>query len=297
MYGYKAQIDSLPQMVFACETTLSDYAWKNNQRGNILEIAYSYATARSFILRGKEHMLQNSVLSCVWADESIESSCQPGMAVTIISVAAELSDASCTFCEITEAVAQDDSCLVLPLFCDNLTPDVEVDLMNRIYNVIRLNSQKQENNRVACASEFLMLLYEIDRLTRNRVMSQRQKDKDYYIRKADYIMETKYAEKITLASVAAELNISPVYLSSVYKAHKNINFSDYLLRVRMKHAQQLLLDPNIPTSKVTYLCGFRDESYFRKKFKAFFGMNIGECRKIKNGLTLYHAAPVREKER
>lgn len=295
MYGYKVKINSFPQIVFACETTLSDYAWDSRGRENILEISYSYASSRTFVINKKEFIFHNGTLQCLWADDVAESTCEPGEPITIITAAAELIGASCTLCEITEELAQDHSWMLLPLFWDNLPPDVELDLINRLYNIIRYHSQKQENNRVACASEFLMLLYDADRLTRNMVMGQKQRDKDYYIRKADYIMETQFAERITLASVAAQMNISAVYLSAIYKAHKNINFSDYLLRVRMKHAQQLLLDPNIPTSKVAYLCGFRDESYFRKKFKDFFGMNIGECRKIKNGLTLYHTSPVREK--
>ena len=82
----------------------------------------------------------------------------------------------------------------------------------------------------------------------------------------------------------------------MYKYITGINFSEQLLNVRMKHAEKLLIDRNIPTAKVAELCGFCDESYFRKKFKCFFGINVKECRQIKNGLTLYHAKPQRKND-
>lgn len=109
------------------------------------------------------------------------------------------------------------------------------------------------------------------------------------------IVGSVYSEKITLQSIASELNISPVYLSTIYKECTGINFSEQLLNVRMKHAEELLINRNIPTSRVVVHCGFCDESYFRKKFKQFFGMNIREYRQIKNGFTLYHEKPQRKK--
>ena len=114
------------------------------------------------------------------------------------------------------------------------------------------------------------------------------------MKKIDFIIQSKYNEKITLSSVASELNISPVYLSTIYKEAVGINFSEQVLNIRMKHAEKLLIDQNIPTAKVAELCGFCDESHFRKKFKQFFGLNVKEYRQIKNGLTLYHDKPIRK---
>ena len=95
-----------------------------------------------------------------------------------------------------------------------------------------------------------------------------------------------------------EINVNaPVYLSAVYKANTGVTFSDQLLKVRMRHAESLLLSQSIPTAKVAGLCGFCDESYFRKQFKKFFGMNVKEYRNIKNGITLYHAKPLRKPDK
>ena len=73
-----------------------------------------------------------------------------------------------------------------------------------------------------------------------------------------------------------------------------MTFSDKLLQVRMKHAEEMLCDQNVPTAKVAALCGFCDEAYFRKQFKKFFGINVKEYRALKNGITLYHDKPLRK---
>ena len=61
----------------------------------------------------------------------------------------------------------------------------------------------------------------------------------------------------------------------------------------MKKATELLINSDIPTSKVAFLTGYSDESYFRKRFKNYFGMTVKEYRLIKKGLTLYHSKPER----
>jgi len=179
---------------------------------------------------------------------------------------------------------------LLPAFIDDLPLPHELELLKTLHSIIKFSSSGAENETAAFVSCFFRLLCQVDGITREYLGSKAQRG-NYYIKKVDYIIESSYGEKVTLQSVAAELNISPVYLSAVYKSGCGINFSEQLLNVRMRHAERMLLDQNIPTAKVAELCGFCDENYFRKKFRQFFGMNVREYRKIKNGVTLYHKKP------
>ncbi len=293
MHGYKIKINSLPRLLWACETTLTDYVWTNRNRKDTLEITYSKFNTKTVILQGKTYTLKNSALSCIAADEKIESFCKPGSPITIVSAAVSIKNLEYTCCNITEADCEDTTCLLLPLFIEHPPLADELDLLKVLHKIIKFSADCSESKNMALYASFYELLYKIDNITRKSYA--KSKNTNYYIKKVDYLLECQYNHKLTLDSIASKLNISSVYLSSTYKKLKGINITDQLLNIRMKHAEELLLDQNIPTAKVASLCGFCDENYFRKKFKQYFGMNVREYRQIKNSLTLYHEKPQRAK--
>jgi len=290
MYGYKIKINCLPKLKWACETTVDNYAWKNRNTPDMLEISFAKFDTKTLMLNNNSYTLKNNALSCVMADERREAFCEHEKKITIVSVAVELSDFIFEPCEISEADLDDKTKLLLPAYLEGLSLSDEIEFIKILHEIIKWSSDNSENKRIAFISSFCNLLYKIDLITREQFGSK-NKNSNYYIKKIDYIIESEYGKKITLQSVASELNISPIYLSLMYKESSGINFSERLLNVRMKHAEKLLIDQNIPTAKVAERCGFCDEHYFRKKFKQFFGMNVREYRQIKNGFTLYHDKP------
>lgn len=293
MYGYKVKINSLPQMVWACETTFNNYDWQNPNSKDMLEISFAKFNSQTITINNDSHILKNSALCCVIANEDRKAFCKPEDPITVVTVSVKLSDFMFEPCELTESDFSDNTKLLLPAYLEGLPLSEELELIKILHGIIKSSSKKSENENVAFISTFFKLLYKIDTIMRN-IHAKKNENNNYYIKKVDYIIESKYNKKITLQSVALELNISPIYLSTMYKKWCGMNFSEQLLNSRMKHAEQLLIDQNIPTSKVAELCGFCDESYFRKKFKQFFGMNVKEYRQIKKGLTLYHEKPQRK---
>ncbi len=293
MYGYKIKISCLPDVVWACETTVDNYEWENRNTRDMLEISFTKFGVKNITVNNNSYTLKNSALSCIAADEKRKAFCESGKPITIVSVAVRLSDFKYETREITEGDLYDEENLILPAFLEDLPIYYELEVTKSLHKIIKLSSGSSENQKIAMTAAFFELLYKVDEITRNQ-FDVKNSSTNYYVKKIDYIISSKYSEKITLSSVASELNISPVYLSTVYKETVGINFSDQVLNMRMKHAEKLLLDQNIPTAKVAELCGFCDESYFRKKFKQFFGLNIREYRQIKNGLTLYHDKPMRK---
>ena len=297
MYGYKIRINSLPRIVWACETTVDDYQWENRNSGDMLEISFSKFGRKTVTVNGGQHCLEGRELACVVGREKRESSCQPGEPITIVTVAVKLEKFEKEAVQFGEVDYRDNSVLLLPAVHSGVTLDEELVLMKLLHSMIRHSSARSASANSAFISDFFKLLHKIDTIVRNAGFCKGTYDSNYYVKKTDYLIESGYARKLTLKQVASELSISPVYLSAVYKANTGVTFSDQLLKVRMRHAESLLLSQSIPTAKVAGLCGFCDESYFRKQFKKFFGMNVKEYRNIKNGITLYHAKPLRKPDR
>ncbi|MBO4407056.1 MAG: helix-turn-helix transcriptional regulator, partial [Clostridia bacterium] len=88
-----------------------------------------------------------------------------------------------------------------------------------------------------------------------------------------------YAEKVTLEDAAAAADITPPYLSKVFKAETGVPFVTYLNGIRVEQAKFLLLNSALPLGKIAEAVGFGDQSYFTKIFRLSVGVSPGKYRK------------------
>ncbi len=297
MLGYKVNINSLPNLVWALETNVDDYMWVNSNKKDQIEISFSKFNEKSIFYNNQWFKLKNNNLGCIITDTPLKSICKSGEVINIITVSATISDFKALPSDFTGADAKNFSYLLLPVFLPNLSLSEELTITKILHKIIHLSTQNGENIKIDFISAFFDLIKKIDDITRSRLQQNEkisQNQKNIYFKKAKFIIEKHYNEKVTLNSVSNQLNISPVYLSKIFKEIGGINFSDYLLSVRLNNAETLLKDSNIPTHKVSSYCGFCDDNYFRKQFKKFFGFGIKEYRSINNSSTLFHELPIRE---
>lgn len=96
---------------------------------------------------------------------------------------------------------------------------------------------------------------------------------------AQYI-DVNYAENISLDFFADKYKMSPIYLSKIFKEFKGVNFSDYVNKVRMENARQLLLGSDLKIKELSVKSGYNDPNTFIKVFKKYFGVAPGEYRKM-----------------
>ena len=97
-----------------------------------------------------------------------------------------------------------------------------------------------------------------------------------------YIAE-HYREDISLSSAAGLVNLTPVYLSRLFKKEEGINFVDYLNQYRIDVSKNLLRDVKYNVLDVAELSGFSNTRYFSKIFKKAVGITPSEYRKRHSG--------------
>lgn len=85
-------------------------------------------------------------------------------------------------------------------------------------------------------------------------------------------MYAHYAEKITLQALADLVHVHPNYLCELFKRHAGRTVFEYLTRIRLDEACNLLYKPSVSIGQVAELCGFNSLSYFERKFKATYGI-------------------------
>lgn len=94
-----------------------------------------------------------------------------------------------------------------------------------------------------------------------------------YVSQTIRFMEERYAEPISLQDIASTLHCSERQLQRLFKAKLNIGPLEYLIRIRMDHAQALLLKTNFPLKVIAESVGYGDSYYFSRAFKKHFGVS------------------------
>lgn len=98
------------------------------------------------------------------------------------------------------------------------------------------------------------------------------------IRRATEIMNLRFAEPITLQSVAQELHVSPQHLSNLFSKYAKTSFIHYLTDRRLHFAAMELKNG----SNVTEACfrsGYRNLSHFIRSFERKYGISPSKYQK------------------
>ena len=90
------------------------------------------------------------------------------------------------------------------------------------------------------------------------------------VAKAVLYMKDHFKETITLSQTAERLNVNSSYLSRVFHNETGMTFIEYLNRIRVEKAKELLKEGKA-LKEITGECGFQSYGYFLKIFKEYTG--------------------------
>lgn len=94
----------------------------------------------------------------------------------------------------------------------------------------------------------------------------------------EYIQD-HYADPITLTGVARQFHFNASYLSSYFASYNGEGFSEYLNKIRLEKAMELLLTTELTISEISASVGYSDQSYFTKVFKKQTGISPSQFRR------------------
>jgi AraC family transcriptional regulator of adaptative response / methylphosphotriester-DNA alkyltransferase methyltransferase len=89
----------------------------------------------------------------------------------------------------------------------------------------------------------------------------------------DDLIELQYNEKLTLDRLATALAISPYHLQRTYKQVTGYSPAEKTERVRLQHAQHLLLESNVNITEVGVAVGYSSPSHFTSWFARRTGVS------------------------
>lgn len=112
----------------------------------------------------------------------------------------------------------------------------------------------------------------------NQVVVRQEHSEPPAITKAREYINEHQTEDLSLGQVAKAVNTSTFYFCKLFKKATGINFTDYLSRVRIERAKNLLLNPNLRVSEIAFEVGFQSLTHFNRVFKKILGQSPTEYR-------------------
>lgn len=103
---------------------------------------------------------------------------------------------------------------------------------------------------------------------------------DGIVRKTSAYVFNHVEENIKLEMVAKELNISKDYIGKLFKHKTGHNFHNYVTKVKMEHAKNLIRTGAYKNYEVSERLGYSKPDYFARLFKDYTGYTPIEFRKM-----------------
>src|SRR5207247_10461559 len=118
-----------------------------------------------------------------------------------------------------------------------------------------------------CVGTLLAIVAQHPSMVSNQVVVQQENTEPPVIARAKQFINEHQTEDLSLGQVAKAVNTSTFYFCKMFKKITGINFTEYLSRVRIEKAKNLLLNPNLRISEIAYEVCFQSLTHFNLFFK------------------------------
>lgn len=103
--------------------------------------------------------------------------------------------------------------------------------------------------------------------------SQANGERTRMVHQVKAFIDAHYANPdLLLNEVAARVNLSPSHFSVVFSQEMGESFKDYLTRIRLERAKELLRTTNLKCAEIAYQSGYNDPHYFSHVFHKRIGL-------------------------
>ena len=146
-------------------------------------------------------------------------------------------------------------------FCDNIdsamdeVPNIYVQIMSTT-NVLNITRIIRET-----AAKLTGLIHGRHEKNKNRALGDAKR----------YIIQNYADPELRLEMVAAHVNLSPSYISQLFKKYDNCTFTDFLNSYRIEQAKRLLTTTHMRVYEVSNAVGYKNSKYFFELFKQTTG--------------------------
>ncbi|WP_438434214.1 helix-turn-helix domain-containing protein [Gorillibacterium sp. sgz500922] len=136
--------------------------------------------------------------------------------------------------------------------------------------LVREYEEKEQAFKTMVSAGFLQLIVYLSR--RYEKQNGGSESRLIHLARVVSYLEDHYLEPLSIEKLAAESQISVRHLNRLFKSHYQITPLEYVQKLRLEHASELLKRTNLPVTLLSYESGFNDSNYFTRQFTKQFGM-------------------------
>ena len=146
-------------------------------------------------------------------------------------------------------------------------PKIDLARLEEAY----LNSKVLTQRQHAAVIRLLEIFGQQLSASANRMTLQDAEAEPPMIRRAKAYIAGNYGDPVGLDEMARTMHVSTFYFCKMFKRATGLTFTDYLGRVRVEKAKNLLLNPHLRVSEIAYTVGFQSLTHFNRVFRKLTG--------------------------
>ncbi|KAA0544895.1 AraC family transcriptional regulator [Bacillus sp. BGMRC 2118] len=100
-------------------------------------------------------------------------------------------------------------------------------------------------------------------------------------RSIEYIQQNLF-QPLTLESIAEEIQVSPNYLSTLFRKKVGVSIKEYINRKKIEESKYFLLHTGATLLDISLLLGYCNQSYYTSLFKKYIGITPKQFKRNSN---------------
>ena len=154
-------------------------------------------------------------------------------------------------------------------------PIIHISLYNELKALLDNIYDTSKDMSLSTNLSIIGLLYEFFAILIENSNSNQKTD---LIKTALKIIDYNFCTDISVAQIAKQLSINPVYFSKIFTKRTGLSPKKYILEKRISRAKELLRYTNANIFEISNSVGYEDQLYFSRLFKKYTNLSPIEYR-------------------
>lgn len=104
------------------------------------------------------------------------------------------------------------------------------------------------------------------------ILGGRDNEPRAVVQAKDFI-RSRASRRLSLAEAAAHVHVSAFYFCKMFKKATGMTFTEYVSRVRVEKAKNLLVNPTVRIGEIAFASGFQSIPHFNRVFRRYAGVS------------------------
>ncbi len=167
----------------------------------------------------------------------------------------------------------------------SLGSEIKREISRCCYEILEENASAQPGRYYLIQAQMMKMLILIFRSISGHTereavgMAFESYSKSYVVKKIVQYLKENYSQHISLDQIAHNMYLSPVYISKIFKEKTGDSPINYLIKLRLTKARELLLEDKASIKTIASSVGYDDVYHFSKLFKKHYGISPLNFRK------------------